>query len=39
MTDLVIVAIIIICVYIIPASATCALMHWITHRRDRDDDK
>ena len=38
MTDLVIVAIIIICVYIIPASATCALMYWTTHRRNRDDE-
>ena len=38
MTNLVIVAIIIICMYIIPASAAWALMYWTTHRRDRDDD-
>ena len=38
MTDLVIVAIIIICVYIIPATAACALMHCAINRKDEDDD-
>ena len=38
MMDLIIVIAVTIVAYIIPAAATCVLMHWTTHRRDRDDD-